>query len=183
MADDTAQQDAPTDTTTDAADQSAPATGEDALGDAGKQALDRMKAERAQAVKEAKELRRELESVRLSSLSDAEKAVELARSETRTDVLRQVGGRLVDAEVRAAAAGRLATEQVEALIEGLDRSRFITDEGDVDRDALLSWVGRFPAAPSGPQRPLGDVGQGARTTSTTSTADLFAAAIEGRFTR
>lgn len=180
MADDTAQQDAPAPD----ADQAAPATGEDALGDAGKQALDRMKAERAQAVKEAKELRRELESVRLSSLSDAEKAVELARAETRQETLRAVGGRLVDAEVRAAAAGRLATEQVDALLEGLDRSRFITDDGDVDRDALASWVGRFaPSTNPGPQRPYGDVNQGARTTSATTTADMFAAAIEGSFTR
>lgn len=182
MADDTTQQDPPT---TDAPEDAAPATGEDALGDAGKQALDRMKAERAQAVKEAKELRRELESVRLSSLSDAEKAVELARAETRQETLRAVGGRLVDAEVRAASAGRLAAEQIEALLEGLDRSRFITDDGDVDRDALASWVGRFaPAPPSGPQRPRGDVDQGVRTTATkASTADLFAAAIEGSFTR
>jgi len=181
MADDTAQQDT---TTTDEAQPDAPATGEDALGDAGKQALDRMKAERAQAVKEAKDLRKELESVRLSSLSDAEKAVELARTETRAETLRNVGGRLVDAEVRAAAAGRVSADQVEALLEGLDRSRFITDDGDVDRDALALWVARFAPAPaSGPQRPFGDVGQGARTTSPASTGDMFAAAIEGSFTR
>lgn len=169
MADDTASQDATTDTT-DAADQAAPATGEDALGDAGKQALDRMKAERAQAVKESKELRRELEQVRLSSLSDAEKAVEMARAETRTETLRSVGGRLVDAEVRAASAGRLATDQVDALLEGLDRSRFITDDGDVDREALSSWVGRFAPTTPAPAR-FGDVDQGVRKTTPAGNSD------------
>jgi hypothetical protein len=161
MADDVAPQD------TAPADQqaAAPATGEAALGDAGKQALDTERAARKEAEKTAKALQRELEQVRLSSLSEAEKAVELARAETRTETLRAVGGRLVDAEVRATAAGRLPSEQVDALLEGLDRSRFITDDGDVDRDALTKWVERIaPSTPPAPSR-FGDADQGVRKTT------------------
>lgn len=176
MADDTTDTQANDETTE-------PATGEEVLGDAGKQALDRMKAERSAAIKEAKAARAELEAVRLSSLSDAEKAVELARAETRAETLRAVGGRLVDAEVRAASAGRLGSTQVDALLEGLDRSRFITEDGDVDRDALASWVDRFAPTPDPVTRPFGDVGQGPRKTSAVTTADQFAAAVEGSFTR
>lgn len=169
MADDTAPQQDPTPTPTPPASPTAgifqtapPVTGDDDAGKGGKEAI---LADLARERKERQRLAQELETTRLSSLSDAEKAVELARAETRKETLRLVGGRLVDAEVRAASAGRLAPEQVEALLEGLDRSRFITDDGDVNREALTTWVGRFAPSPlPGPPR-FGDADQGVRTTS------------------
>lgn len=71
-----------------------------------------------------------------------------------------------------------------ALSKGLsadlaDRLRGSTeDELAEDADRLLELV-----KPAGPQRPFGDVAQGARKSANASTADMFAAAIEGSFTR
>lgn len=95
------------------------------------------------------------------SLSDQEKAVraavQAAQDETRTEVLKQVGYRLVDAEVRTAAAG--SGVDVDALLEGLDRSRFLGDDLEPDTTAIATWVQRVT-----PKRDSTgfDIGQGAR---------------------
>lgn len=173
MADDTAPQDATVDT-----DNVQPETGE--ATEPVNEWKDKFEGQRKvnrDLERKLRETEKANEQVRLASMTEAEKAVELARAETRAETLRTVGGRLVDAEVRAASAGRLDAEQVEALLEMLDRSRFITDDGDVDRDQIAAHVARF--APAGPRRPSGDVGQGARTNSQPSTASQFASALEG----
>jgi hypothetical protein len=109
-------------------------------------------------------------------MSDTEKAVEAARAEARTAALREVGGRLVDAELRAAAAGRPI--EVDALLEAVDRSRFITDDGDVDRKALAAWVDRIAPAPTDAPPRVPSFDGGARTPHTpNSTASQFAKAL------
>jgi hypothetical protein len=103
----------------------------------------------------------ELEKLQAASLSDQEKAVaaavKAAQDEVRTGTLREVGHRLVDAEVRAAAAGRAV--DVDALLEGLDRSRFLGDDLEPDTAAIRAWVDRVT-----PKRDASgfDIGQGAR---------------------
>lgn len=100
---------------------------------------------------------KELEELKTASMNDQEKAVALARIEARTEALRDVGAKLVDAEVRAAAAGR--NVDIDALLEGLDRSRFIDDDGDAKRDEIVAWVDRI--APADETFSV-DLGQGAR---------------------
>lgn len=122
---------------------------------------------------------KELEQLRKASMSDQEKAVETARNEARTETLRTVGGRLVDAEVRVAAAGR--NVDVDALLEGLDRARFLTDDGEPDSKAIAGWVDRVaPKSDQGTQKPsYPDLGQGRRQAtpqpSVASGAALYAA--------
>ena len=154
MADDTAQQD-PTASTE-------PATGDDALGDAGKQALDRMKAERNEATKRAKQLERELEQIRTANLSETEKAIAEAEKRGEANALGRVGSRLVDAELRLATAGRTLT--TDALLT-FDRAQFLTDDFDVNREALTKWVEQHSqAAPPPDTRRFGDADQGVRKT-------------------
>lgn len=125
---------------------------------------------------------KELEQVRKASMSDQEKAVDTARAEARAEVLRTVGGRLVDAEVRVATAGRGI--DVDALLDGLDRGRFMTDDGEPDSKAIAQWVDRIAPrqepAPAGPARAsFPDLGQGRRQgtpqPSVASGAALYAA--------
>lgn len=104
---------------------------------------------------------KELEKLRQSTMTDQEKAVAQAKVEARIEALREVGGRLVDANVRAAAAGR--NVDVDALLEGLDRTRFVGEDGEPDTKAITAWVERV--APSGQQQQpqqQWDLGQGAR---------------------
>jgi hypothetical protein len=119
--------------------------------------LARKHEDRAKANAEAA---KELAKLRESSMSETERAVAEAVANARTETLRSVGSRLVDAEVRTAAAGRQV--DVDALLEGLDRSRFLDDDGEPKRDEIVAWVDRIaPANPDGTNTVV-DLGQGAR---------------------
>jgi len=164
-----------TSTTTTTDDTGQPATdpgstGQDKLGEGGRAALDRERAtardaERARktAEKALQAATAQLEQLRQSSMSDQEKAVSKARedgkAEARQSVLKEVGGRLVDAHLTAALAGRMDDEQRSALLDGLDRTRFLTGDGDVDVKALTAWVDRVAPVQAG-RPPLPDRSQG-----------------------
>ena len=111
------------------------------------------------AAKERDAYKAELDDLRKASLSDQEKAVadaaEQARLDAWTKAIGAFGARIVDAEVRAAAAGRAI--DVDALLEGLDRMRFLTDDGEADVDGIRAWVDKV--APAAPRKP-GVPGQG-----------------------
>lgn len=103
---------------------------------------------------------RELEALKKQSMTDTERAVTEAVAAARHEMTMQYGGRLVDAEVRAAAVG-LAVD-VDALLEGLDRRRFLNEDGEPNVRAIRTWIGKVaPKAPEPGTPPL-DLGQGQR---------------------
>jgi hypothetical protein len=106
---------------------------------------------------------KELDELRKQSMSDIEKAVDAARNEARAEVLREVGATRVDDAVKVAAAGRRV--DIDALLEGLDRSRFLTDEHLPDTDAIAKWVDRIAPVPDDSSSPFPDLGQGVRTSA------------------
>lgn len=153
--------DAPaTDTTTDATTTAPEGQADTAAEIAKWKELARKHEDRAKANAGAA---KELEQLRQQSMTDQEKAVAQAvanaTAETRTAVLREVGSTMVDAEVRAAAAGR--SVDVDALLDGLDRGRFIGDDGQPDRKLIGSWIDRVAPSASPPSG-FPDLGQGVR---------------------
>lgn len=92
---------------------------------------------RAAAEREATKLRDE-------HATDAEKAVAAAREEGRREALGQVAGRMVEAEVRAAAAGKLA-DPADA-IRLLDLTGFVDDAGEIDAKAIVAAVDELVTA-------------------------------------
>ena len=113
--------------------------GETALGDAGKKALDAMKAERNNARKQAREVREELERLRSeAALKDKpaeEQALEAARAEARAEAAGKANERILRSELRAAATGKLADPSDAALYINLTDFD-VGDDGEVDSDAL-----------------------------------------------
>ena len=96
---------------------------------------------RRDADKRARDLEAELATLRTASLSDQEKAVEAARNEGRNEGLRRV----VEAEVRAAAAGKLANPALAAKL--LDVDSFIpTDGGEVSAERIGAALEELLAA-------------------------------------
>lgn len=147
-----------TDTTTDTTDQ----TETDWQAEAEKwKSQSRKNEDRA---KENAKKAKDLDELHKASMSDSDRAVAEAKEAGRTEARIEVGSRLVDAEFRVAAAGRAL--DVDALLEGLDRTKFLTDDGEPDGDAVKTWVDRIaPAAAETEQGPLGaglDLGQGSR---------------------
>jgi hypothetical protein len=126
-------------------------SGEGALGDAGKQALDRMKAERAAAKAEARDAKTELERVRAElALRDKpaeEQALEAAKAEARAEATSAANLRVVKANLRAAATGKLADPtDILAYPSIVDPGSFeVDDDGNVDSDTLADAVNELLA--------------------------------------
>lgn len=80
-----------------------PATGDpEALGDAGKRALDAMKAERKAAEDRAKAAEAELEQIRAANLTETEKVIAQARKDGASEVLSKITARVRQSETRSA---------------------------------------------------------------------------------
>lgn len=83
---------------------------------------------------------KELESIRTSQMSDSEKAISEAEKRGREAMMKELGGQIAEAKLRAAATGKVA--DVDALIELVDVSKFVTAEG-VDDSAIAATIDRF----------------------------------------
>lgn len=148
--------------------------GSDKLGDEGKRALDRMKADRAEAKrlaaaekKRADELAKKVAEFEERDKSELEKAA--TKAERLAEQMAKATKRAVLAEVKAA-AGEFADPEDAAAF--LDLSTYSSDEGEIDTEAisadLTALLERKPhlrkAAAEPPKKPAPkpDPGQGAR---------------------
>lgn len=113
-----------------------------ALGDKGKQALDRMKAEREEAKRRAKAAEAELEKLRNASKTEQEKAIDAARKEGESEALSRANARLVKAEVKVLAATAKFRDPGDVIAQLGDKLAEITvdEDGEVDQKALKSLV-------------------------------------------
>lgn len=82
----------------------------------------------------------EYERLVTESQTQHERAVAEARRQGHAEALAAAGGQLVDQWFRAAAVGRLPEQSVDALLAGLDRSRFMNAQGGVDTDRVYALV-------------------------------------------
>ena len=186
--------DTATDTTTDDTTTDATATSTDAvatdtttdLGDAGKKALDAERAARKVSEKAAKDAQKERDDLaaRLSEIdeankSDSEKAIEAARKEAdaaaRAEVTTAYEQRLLEAEVKAAAAGKI-TDPEDAIrllnLGELEKNA----EGEVDRKtieaAIADLVKQKPYLATGAKPGSGSADGGARSSGGVTFAQL-----------
>jgi hypothetical protein len=136
-ADSAVKQEQTTDTATESKDV---AEGEKSLGDAGKKALDAMKAERNEAKAEAKRIADEFAALKAQvEGKQAEFEAEKKARELEAAALSKANERILKAEVRAAAAAKLADPQ--DALRFLDLSTFeVGTDGEVDGDAVASAI-------------------------------------------
>jgi hypothetical protein len=112
--------------------------GAGALGDAGKQALDRMKAERNAAREEARKAAEELARLRAESEGKkAEYEADQQKRQVEAEALSKANARIVRSEVKAAAKGVLA-DPADAY-KFLDLDKFeVGEDGEVDDAAITA---------------------------------------------
>ncbi|MGH3933647.1 MAG: hypothetical protein ACRDS1_01460 [Pseudonocardiaceae bacterium] len=110
--------------------------GDDApLGPKGEKALAAEKEKRRRETQKRREVEAELAKLRTKDSSDADKV----RAEVETEAMGRANARILKAEVRAAAAGRLE-DPGDALLH-LDLDQFEVDgDGEVDRDEIRSAI-------------------------------------------
>jgi len=151
-----------------------------ALGDAGKRALDAMKAERNAAIAASKAAERELEQLRSASLSENEKAIAAARKAGADEVTERLHARVRRAEVKLALgrAGAMPS-LIEDLANAAEFAALVVDDTDqvtgLD-DALKSHRSRVPDAYRAPATPgPGSVDGGPRAPGAPRATDLATA--------
>jgi hypothetical protein len=148
----------------------APIEGEEALGDKGKKALDEMKAKWREAEKKARAAQEALNKreaeIALKDKPAEEQALEAARAEARAEATEKANERILRADLRAAATGKLADPTDAALY--VDLKQFtVSEDGDTDiealNDAIDELLTRKPhLAAVKPNRFDGDADQGAK---------------------
>lgn len=154
-----------------------------ALGEAGKKALERMKAERAAAKKEAAaakkqaaDLARKVAEFEDRDRSESEKLA--AKAERSEKQAAKAVARAVSSEVKVAAVGQFAdpSDAVDVLMR--DPSKYVDSDGEIDTDAIEAdladllerkphWGKPEPAPAAAPAaekkpQPRPDPGQGSR---------------------
>jgi hypothetical protein len=150
------------------------------LGDAGKRALDAMKAERNAALAASKAAERELEQLRTASLSESEKAIAAARKAGADEVTERLHARVRRAEVKLALARAGAVPSlIEDLANAAEFAALKVDDADqvtgLD-DALKAHRSRVPDAYRTPTSPgPGSVDGGPRAPGAPRATDLAAA--------
>lgn len=181
MADDTSTTDTPDQdgaaTATDQDDTSTAATA-DPLGDAGKRAIAEERRKAKEAVARAKAAEAELAKVRQADMSEAEKMAAEAEQRGRQAAMSEMGQRLVRAEFRAVAAGRVAN--LDALLDDLNLAKFVDEDGEPDTKAIAKAVERYapPADDSRAPGPRPDLSQGGTRNQTALNSDELTNALK-----
>lgn len=144
--------------------------GTETLGDAGKKALDAMKAERKAARDEAATAKAERDALQAKlDGKEAEHAAAQEAQKVRDEALAAANERILKAEVRAAAAGKLADPQ--DALRFLDMSEFeVGKDGEVDASLIAKAIDDLVTtkpylAAQGGQRFQGGADGGARNGS------------------
>lgn len=116
--------------------------------------------------------------------SDKDRAVAAARKEEQDKARGEFTPRMVRAEFKAAAKGLLSDEQLTALLEDLDLSKYVDAKGDIDEDKVTNKIKAFAPAGngngSGAGRPR-PLGQGNHQQSSAKPGDAGRAMAEKRF--
>lgn len=148
------------------------AEGAEELGDKGKQALDRMKAK----LKAERERRVAAEAKAAQALGEDDAA------RIEREALAKANTRIVRAEIKAAAAGKLADPADALTFLSVDDFE-VDDDGDVDTDEIAEAIDEllrrkpYLAAQGGTRRPKPDRSQGAQGNGKTDTSQQFASVI------
>jgi hypothetical protein len=153
-----------------------PATGDDpALGDAGKRAIDAMKAERDAAQRAAKAAERALEELKLAGASDAEKAIAKAKAEGASEVTSRFHDQIRRSEVKLALAAAGISHSVLDLAARADEFAALKVGEDGTIEGLDKAIVAFRAARADlftAKRPTGSADAGS-VTATGAAATTF----------
>lgn len=102
----------------------------------------------------------ELKKRAAAAMSDQERAVAEAEQRGAQAATTKAGARLVRAEFRAAAAGTVEKDALDAYLEDVDLTKFLGDDGEPDTKAIEARIERL-----GGGRRRTDLDGGARTTA------------------
>lgn len=98
--------------------------------------------------KENHQAKTELEKQRQAAMTDAERAIEEAKTAARQEAATTYGKRLATSEIRATAAD--AGADLAGVFDYLDLGRFVGEDGEPDAKAIKTFVDGLPKKDAGP---------------------------------
>ncbi len=149
--------------------------------------LAKQRAELKELKKTYTQASKELDEARKSQLTEQERLIEQTKEDTAKAVRLEFAGKMVEAELKGQLQGRNLTG--DAILE-FNKDSFITSDGDIDSEAIATWVETHSTTTEAPKP---DLGQGARgqkgslaqirtrdELSTMSPEEILAARKDGR---
>lgn len=131
---------------------------------------------------EVKKQAAEAEKLRKERETDTEKQIREAGEKAAAEERARNAPRLVRAEFKAAAGGRIDSERLGELLEDLDLSKFLTDKGEVDEAKVAKRVEAWaPKSDGEKKKKVPDLGQGRRQGGTSEKGAAGAAEAARRF--
>ena len=115
-----------------------------------------------------KDTSKELEGFKAQSMTEQEKAIAEAKQTGMNEAKSLFGAKLVASEIKVGLNGRIDEDSFQKLINRLNVNSFLTDDGDVDTDAVSELVKALIPEDDTKKKSL-NLGQGSR--GTTSLAD------------
>ena len=136
--------------------------------------LDKLTAALEEERRQRVETKKELDRLRAEGMTEQEKLIAKAREEGKAEAAKESGLRLVAAEFRAQAAGRIANP--DAALAVLDLSKLLGADGEPDKKAIGKLVEQLAVIPA----PPGKVPTGPRGDPANGNGDLFREVLRGR---
>lgn len=109
-----------------------------------------------------KERASQYDALAAASQTDAERAASEASMKARQETLSTTVPRLVRAEFKAAAKGVLSADQLSALLEDLDLSKYANEDGEVDEERISKKVAALAPKEGERKQQFPDLGAGQR---------------------
>jgi hypothetical protein len=106
-------------------------------------------AELAELRRARKVAEKQLAELKQASMSEQERAVAEAEQRGSANTAAAYGGRLARAELRAAAAGRVAPETLDGFLEYADLTKFVGEDGEPNSKAIAAAVQKLAAGGGG----------------------------------
>ncbi|QIK82406.1 hypothetical protein [Sanguibacter sp. HDW7] len=120
--------------------------------------------DRVKTMSDYETLKAERDALKSKHLTDDEKALDAATTsaaeKARAEVRSEYAARLVTAEFRAANSGRIPADKLTAVLDGIEPTKFLTADGEVDTDKVQTFVDGIAPAKS---EKWPDMGQGRRS--------------------
>lgn len=107
----------------------------------------------------------QFDTLAAASKTDQERAAADAKKAGYTEALSKTTPRVVRAEFRAAAQGRLNKDQLDGLLEDLDLSKYVDDDGEPDVDRIEKRVALLAPKAAPPSFGQGNRGSAPSTSS------------------
>lgn len=130
---------------------------------------------------------KELDEYRKSQLTEHERIIEQTKEETRQTVRFEFAEKLVEAELKSSLKGR---SLIGESILDFDKKAFVDNSGDIDTEAIATWVEAHSVQSDAPKPDLGQGARGAKSSlaqirsreelGTMSPGEILAARKDGR---